>query len=272
MAVAYASQSNAGWTSGVSSQAVTKPSGLEVGDIMLAYCATNPPGSFSLPSGFTSLGSTTSGGNNYNSYLGWKVATSGDVAATDFTFSFGGNTTNFCAIVRVTGATWGATPLKSSGLSQANTSTPSLTGITPDARGNNLLFQFWHGSDAVGSTASYAIATSNPSWTEIIDISQSATAGVGVAWALRPEVTATGNFSCAAGNASTDWGGWLVSLAPYWETSHSDGVTLTESAKENINMAKSDSVTITENITNTKQRLWTPENKPSPSVWTPENK
>lgn len=268
MSAAYASIANSAWQNS-STSVVTKPSGLAVGDIMLAYCAGNSLSTF--PTGFTTIGSTTAGGNNYQTFLGYKVATSGDVSATDFTFTFSGSQTNLCALIRITGASSGATTIISSGALTSNTSTPSITGITPDSRGNNLLFQLWHGSDSVASIASYAIATSNPSWTEILDSSISSQTGVGIAWATRPETTATGNFSCAGGGALTDWGGWLISFAPAWSTSVAESVTLTESYKNNISIKYVESITATESYTNSIQNPWTNQSK-NTSSWTNQDK
>lgn len=243
MAVAYGSISNSGWQ--ISSTAVvTKPSGLAVGDIMIAYCAGDMT---SFPTGFTSIGSTTAGGNNYKTNLGYKVADSSDVAATNFTFTLNGATTNICVLVRVTGSSVASSTIVSSGALVSNTATPSITGLTPYSRGDILLFQFWHGSDAVTAVSSYAIATSNPTWTEILDTTAAGgNAGCGIAYATRSQLTATGNFSAAGGNASTDWGGWLISFSPSLNFSTAESVTLTENHKQNQTIKTSESVTLTD--------------------------
>lgn len=267
MAVAYASIENSAWQSS-SSSVVTKPSGLAVGDIMLGYCAGNSLTSF--PSGFTTIGSTSAGGNNYQTFLGWKVADSGDVAASNFTFTFSGSQTNLCALIRITGASIGASTIISSGALASNTGTPSITGITPFSRGNNLLFQLWHGSDSVPSIASYAIATDNPSWTEILDSSIGSTTGVGIAWASRSQVTATGNFSCAAGNGLTDWGGWLVSFTPSLDLSVSESVTMTDGVKNNLGITIRETVALTDNFSGIEGRDWVNDSKPS-TLWTQDS-
>lgn len=268
MAVAYASIQNSGWQ--VSGTAVvTKPTSLAVGDIMLAYCAGDMT---SFPSGFTSIGSTIAGGNNYKTNLGYKVADSSDVAASNFTFTLNGSTTNICVLIRVTGASIAASTIISSGTLVSNTATPSITGITPNPRGNNLLFQLWHGSDAVASVASYAIATSNPSWTEILDTTAGGgNAGCGIAWASRPEVTATGNFSAAGGNGTTDWGGWLISFAPSYSISQAESITMTETYKNSPSIKIAESSTMTETYDNETSMPWTNQSK-NTSTWTNQNK
>lgn len=245
MAVAYGSISNSGWQiSG--SAVVTKPTGLAVGDIMLAFCAGNADG-FAFPSGFTSIGSTSAGGNNYQTRLGYKVADSSDVSATNFTFTIGTSSTNICVLIRITGSSSSSTTIKSSGTLVSNSATPSITGITPYARGDILLFQLWHGSDAVTAVSSYAIATSNPTWTEILDTTAAGgNAGCGIAYAKRSQLTATGNFSAAGGNASTDWGGWIISFSPSLDFSVAESLTVTENHKQNQSIKKSESVTLTD--------------------------
>lgn len=269
MAVAYATIANSAWAS-TTSTVVTKPTGLAVGDIMVAYCAGNAD-AFAYPSGFTSIGSTSAGVNNYQTRLGYKVADSSDVAASNFTFTIGTSVTNLCALIRVTGASIGPTTIISSGALTSDTATPSIAGITPAARGDNLLLQLWHGSDAVASIASYAIVTTNPTWTEILDSSTGATTGVGIAWATRTVATATGNFSCAGGNGTTDWGGWLVSFAPAWSTATAETITVTDTEKLNMSILIREVIALTDSIVATMARVWVNAAK-NVSTWINQNK
>lgn len=78
---------------------VTKPTGLAVGDLMLAFVAANKAG-MTAPSGFTQIGSEhDSSANAYSSDAYYKVATSGDVAASNFTFTNGDNSSPMIAVI-----------------------------------------------------------------------------------------------------------------------------------------------------------------------------
>jgi hypothetical protein len=216
MAVTYHSVSTTSWATEIAdgnSLSIDKPSGLSVGDLMIAHIGRVNSGASSntvtAPAGWGLIDgadlSDTDSTASTRAYF--KVADSADVAASTFSFT---NSTGFpvrmvCgAIYRVSGqygdpvgegaTSTGATP------SFANTVTPRAT--------NNLLLMLItaEGAGASGSGTTYAIATSNPTWTERYDIFGSGDAVFGVgdgdglllgATATRPEITATGNSSVA---------------------------------------------------------------------------
>lgn len=136
---------------------LTKPTGLAVGDLMIAYIAvssgSNP--SLNVPSGFTLGASTTfsaaSGGRLFAYY---KVATSGDVAAANFTFSeaAGGIGAISGFIDRITGVNQ-TTPLTGTTTNQITTSgtTGNFPGMTTTVA-NALVIQcaVYVSSGAVG--------------------------------------------------------------------------------------------------------------------------
>jgi hypothetical protein len=69
-------------TTSVSSLTITKPSGLQVDDLMVAFLSNNDqPVTFTAPSGWTEVLDADSRG------LFWKVATSADVSASNFTWT-----------------------------------------------------------------------------------------------------------------------------------------------------------------------------------------
>ena len=271
MAVDVRSSSNTGWAT-VNDVTVPKPTGLAVGDLMFFFLSTNGNNvSDANLSGWTYLGYQNGVGSAFASYLAYKFADSSDVAASNFTWNDidSGTTSALGLIVAVYGNN-NLTSLISTSVTTtnttSNTSTPSLSGITPSSRGNNLIIQFWNGGSSVASVDSYAIATSNPTWTELADVS-SAGRCVAVAYAVRPEVTATGNFSCVGGDGTSDWNGWVVSVAPDQNFSVAESVTLTESYKNNISVKSADSISLNENYDLVNARQWTNDSKPS-TTWT----
>lgn len=90
--VEIASVSVEAMATGSSSTAITKPTGLSVGDLMVAtVLSSRTVTAVTSPSGWTQIGGTdVFYGGNTHAALFYKYATSGDVAATDFTFSVSG--------------------------------------------------------------------------------------------------------------------------------------------------------------------------------------
>lgn len=85
----------------------TKPSGLAVGDLMIVAIHSNYTGTFSDPGGsWSEVGPITmSGGNDATISIFYKVADSGDVAASTFTFNHSnGAASENGVIMRVTNA------------------------------------------------------------------------------------------------------------------------------------------------------------------------
>lgn len=269
----FRSQANSGWTSG-SSAVVNKPTGLAVGDLMIFFLATDgndvAPGDIS---GWTYVDFNSAAGSGYPTYLAYKVADSSDVAASTFTWSgiqSAGSAAYFASVVAIYDVSAVSSLIVTGKGTTTNTATPSITGITPYSRANNIILQYWHGQGNIASAGSYAIATSNPAWTEAYDVA-SGNYQASCAYAIRPETTATGNFSCAGGDATTDWNARIVSVANTLSFSVSESITLTEFNKQDQTIKQSDSVTLNEEITTTKQRVWTEESKNS-TTWTEETK
>ncbi|MGE4130778.1 MAG: hypothetical protein AB7F86_04025 [Bdellovibrionales bacterium] len=89
-----------------SSLVIAKPTGLAVDDVMVAHVAQRGGSSGTVldtPTGWTKLASdelmgSGGGSNSQRSAFYYKVATAGDVAATDFTWSFSGATNSIGGI------------------------------------------------------------------------------------------------------------------------------------------------------------------------------
>jgi hypothetical protein len=213
MAVAFQSSSTlvmAGRTT-TDDMVFTKPTGLAVGDLMFVHIMVNTGVNVTAASGFTLLRSTV-GDLVMKGY--WKIADSSDVAASSFTFQLVSDS-DCCGIMyRISGADQ-TTPIGAeTGSTTTNTATPSLAGITPPA--NSLLLVAFTAFGTSGTISSYAIATSNPSWTESLD-----THIAGEVWGSayggpRSAATATGNFTATddSADATNGWTGQIIAIAP----------------------------------------------------------
>lgn len=249
------------------SVSVTKPTSLAVGDLMIA-CAVSNLGVLTLPSGFVSLGTQGDGvvdSGQMVSELAWKIADSSDVAASTFAFSnnSGVSRLSFAAISRITGASAASVSYMYGEGSATNTSTPSIAaGVTPKDYGDSvLLIMYWVARTASTATASYAIGTSNPSWSEGYDVASGSGENVSMAYATRPELTATGNVSCAGGGGTTDWGVQLLAIPAPLRATVTETVTLTESKILSMSQLVSETATLTESVDADTQRQWTNTSK-----------
>lgn len=242
-----------------------KPTGLAVGDLMIA-CGHNVSSStIGLPSGFTSITGSESGTNFAGIRVGWKIADSSDVASSSFSFT---NTLE-CSISRITG---GGANIQGNSNTGGATTTPSFAGTTPKDYGDSiLLMQFWTSNSSGGATTSgYAVATSNPSWTEGYDVQQSGFYGFAMAYATRTQVTATGNFSCVFSISGTNAGAIIAIPIPF-ATTTLETVTSTEVKLVDISILKSETVTSMEDsTTESPATQW--RNKPKTAPGTVRNK
>lgn len=226
MAVAYESVATVDWNNIASTANMTidKPTGLAVGDIMVAHISsldtTNVAVGFN--STWTSIAGLASGVNvNSDAYVNvfWKIADSGDVAAGSFSFAHGiSDSTNVCAgaIYRISGAYSAA----AASAFTTDDGTPTFTNtITPTLANSVLLFltTVADASQTAGTTSAYAITTSNPSWTEAYDFHTSSGTVRGLmagAYASRPQVTATGDSTCTYSADTQNSIGVMVVMSP----------------------------------------------------------
>lgn len=216
MAVAYQSSATVpmGNYTGVTDITFSKPSGLAAGDLLLCHLCIENGLTITPPTGFTQIRSTTNG-MVLKGY--WKIADSGDASATEFRFEItGGSGLGAGILYRITGHS-PTTPIGAeTGGTANNTATPSLSGFTPPA--NCMLFMAWEALNTSGTSSGYAIATSDPGWTERLD---TVDAGGPTQFAaaqsnVRSQSTATGNFSMVddSGDTSNSRAGHLVAIQP----------------------------------------------------------
>ena len=185
---------------------VTKPTGLAAGDLMVAFVADRgsnyETGAPSTPSGWTeivALIEDASGGITVYA----KIASAGDAAAADFTFSHSnGAAIIAAALYRITGTIASVDNIYREA-SNAGTE-PSAdvfrfaNGFTPDTASTLLIMGVEgqstnNGFDSSDATA-YALETNNPTWTERHDFVYGTDLRLSTATATRTETTATGYY------------------------------------------------------------------------------
>lgn len=259
---------------------ITKPSGLAVGDMMIANLIwdSNNTDAPTLPSGWTQLFHSTTG---TKSAMAYKVAVSGDVAASNFVFTLAGTViASGGSIMRWTGV--GQIDAGSVYRDLSTTANPTFTtGVTPSVADSYLLF-IYYCEFTLNAVGSYAITTNNPTWTEIAqETNTSPDLTMAIAYASRPETTATGNFTCTTENSIGSHFGRLIVLSPITNINLSMPVgtlTLTSPTPSltidvNIPMPVG-TLSVTGGIptvTTTENNVWTEETKNS-TTWTEENK
>jgi hypothetical protein len=255
---------------------LNKPSGLAVGDLMMAILAIQigTDTSFTVPSGWTSYATSSHTGLKLTFLT--KLAESADVSASTFTFTKGNADSCVGALMRINNFGF-IDQTAVTNKSSASVSLTGLTGVTP-TKINELLIMAVVGSAGSGTDptySSYAVATSNPTWTEIFDVSHgSATAGFACAVATRPEITATGNASITLDTYPTG-GNYivrLISLAPRVDSSSTPSAIGNAYFRvpPHIQPIKNVSFSIPESTSTSRDKiLWTNETKPT-TTWTNE--
>ena len=217
MAVAYQTQSSLSWLSRTTAvdMVFTKPTGLAAGDLMLVIAALGSDQSLTPPTDWVEFVTINPGATGFRAY--WKTASADDAAAVSFTFELSG--TSVCAGIfyRIDGQDPTTPIIASNGSTANNTKDPSITGITPAA--NCLIIQGWTVANAGFPTpdtiSGYAITTSDPTWSERLDIYLTGSI-FATATASRPEATDTGNFTCHldSGDTSNQWRGMIIAVQP----------------------------------------------------------
>lgn len=259
----------------------TKPANTAVGDLLMLFMwsssSTAGGGGISAPSGWNDLTGTAYGqqipGSGYI-FMYYKVATSTEVAASSFGWSYNGDTrTGAGGLVRISGESPLTSRYKVSSGSQSNTNTPSIAAsVTPDGSDGSLLFQFWGVAGNVPDTSSYAIATSNPTWTEVFDIQNGTSNSIACAVGQRSEVTGTGNVSATGGTGGTqDWGVQVVSIPPPIQITKAETTAVSEVYFTRTDARPIESVTLVETSEADKYRTINNEAK-SASTWLNEGK
>lgn len=147
---------------------VTKPTSLAVGDLMIATSVYSANNGITLPAGFSTIQSDNL--NGLRSFIsGYKIATAGDVAASNFTFTMG-STISFAtaSLIRyTTTVSFPANPVIASQLlsSSTSTATPSFTLNQNSGPSTTQLLAFYLG--AVNTSSSARSSSPSRTWTMI---------------------------------------------------------------------------------------------------------
>lgn len=201
---------------------VTKPASLAAGDLMVAFITEgNSSGTPDTPSGWTLIGSAVDIGSAGNdTFCFAKIASAGDAAASDFTFTYSGSNTRIEGILyRITGTFASTANINAKAFNSAGTE-PSADvfrfspGITP-YQASSVLLMHVHGiGSSVGTITTFEVQTSNPSWTEDVDTTESGATNrrIGSAHASRTEITDTGYFQVTFSANITGAGGVLLAI------------------------------------------------------------
>ena len=217
MAVAFETIQTA--TSDSPGLTLTKPTGLTVGDLLVAGITISGFSSpvITAPAGWTTTDTKTLS-NDARTSIFQKVAESSDVAASDFSFTATANTTGPTVagfMTRISGF-----GIQSGFVTAAGSGTTLSTGAMTPTRTNNLMLIITASASAADLTpptsSGYQIVTNNPTWTERADVgigSNSYMATIAVATASRPEITSTGAASFTL-SESKNLSVSLLSLGP----------------------------------------------------------
>lgn len=275
MAIAFESiQSTAYTTSGTLT--VTKPVSLAVGDLMIAYVSGQQYSGGTTPTGFTEIKKYEAGGGGVQMRVYYKIATSDDVAASNFSWTNGGEPIGG-AIMRITGQHSTTPAAVFSFDDETSTATPSFTSTLTPTNVDSLII-FFLGTfinTATTRTASgYAIATSNPSWTERLDQTLNTGSGglqMSIATASRPESSATGNASVTMSGSCTDLGNIMLVIRPKFSSTISETPSVTDIFVKSVNRIFTETPSVSDDLTTTKQKDWNNTDKNS-SSWINEDK
>jgi hypothetical protein len=191
-------ETTSGPTAGTTTElTLTKPTGTADGNLLVACIASSTNFTVSAaPSGWTL--DEDAKGQTPGIIVYWKIASS---EGASWTWTFGDTETSAGFVFRISGHD-PSTPITDS--KQDTAALESAVYDTADVdpvRANNLLIFIIAGGANSSGVSGYAIATSNPTWTEQFDTNL---AGGGIRFAIatapRPETTATGDFSATVTN------------------------------------------------------------------------
>ena len=220
-----------------SSITVAKPTGLAEDDLMVAViCSYDGTGTISTETGWTSVAHVN---NARDVRIFWKIATAGDVAASDFTFDTSEIVSNIAgAILRITGyaTTSGEEIMGAEADSDiaVNSATISLeTTLAPNNNGTLFVMGFV-AADAGGGVAtvgSYALSDGATTFTELFDTSEDAGSVdpvLAAAYGIQTTATTLTTFGATISQSREDHYGAIIAVQPLTNASVSlDALSLT---------------------------------------------
>jgi hypothetical protein len=186
---------------------LTKPTGLAVGDLMIACLGLQGTNTLASKSGWTVMVGGSSAVwsiSNLEPSVLWKVADSADVAAADFSFDVDDGTGALGgALISISG--FNTTDPTTDGVagndSNNSTSRSHTISFTPE-QANSIIICLMGCQPNTAMNVTSVSSTGSPTWTELLDMA----VGGGVFWvgyAQYPSVTEITNFSAVI-NQVTD--------------------------------------------------------------------
>lgn len=171
MAIAFGTQ-NSAVAENSNTLTITKPTSLATGDLMVAFVLNRGATAWNTPSGWTAKGSFSISNNRGACFV--KVADAGDVAASNFAFTFsaGGSSESAGWLMRLTGTfTDGSNVVVTTSATDASPDAGDIfvftTSLTPNA---NSFLVIGCGSEATNASsttsATATIAVSDPGFTQ----------------------------------------------------------------------------------------------------------
>lgn len=149
---------------------ITKPSSVAVGDILVALIGYRDVSARTINtlSGWTYLQGVS---NTVGMYAFWKTATSGDVSATDYTFSASGTAAYMSgAIIRASGQAVGNETVSEYDTDNVTSTTLTYTTALTPTTAESLLVMAFVGRGASAPTLSGYTSTPSATWTERADL------------------------------------------------------------------------------------------------------
>lgn len=225
--------SSAGLTS---TSVVTKPTGLAVGDLMIAVVHGNQAG-FTAPAGqgWTRLSTQDAAVNLYRMEIWWVIATSTHTAATNFTWTDGDASSPMHAAIYAYRGVSQSSPINANQVNPTTTTNPKTTPSITTTTTSMVLYLCTVRRNSSGATTAFSSSITN----ERLDVSNHST-GVSYNMALYDSGAqqAAGSISGTAITAGstplTDGFAVTLALAVSDVSASAGGVAATASAKDAV--------------------------------------
>lgn len=181
---------------------ITKPTGLAVNDLLVVCLFFANTNTVDTPSGW-SVARNNAGdfSDDTDGAIFYKLADSGDVAASNFSFdvadgtgSIGGTLVRFSGVNQTTQIE----QVDQAGDTGTGTTRSHTTSVTPTTSGS-ILFVFAHYN--INETMASYSSTGSPTWTELTQLTGANDEQLAVVYAPYPSTTEVTNFSFDVGSA-----------------------------------------------------------------------
>ena len=299
-------ESSASASSTATSVTVTKPTGVAIGNLLMIFAAGGPTRNYAS-TGFTEIYDEFYDGpggiDDSGLQVFYKIADSGDVAASNYSVTGGGSAEgSVVAMVRISGWDTGNPIYQSDhgGFTNSTSGTFTRSGLSLPRVSQNLMFMVMTSYDADDSdyygdatTLTVTSSDTNPSWTEVCNIKAVTNASTGVSaksmtigYAATTGSTTVTGFSFAYTEYDNDegaggFGGLLILNQPEDASGTNTLHTATPIVFNNagVDVGGNGTNVLLEPIPDMFSQsgrdetptVWTPEVK-TPATWTPELK